>query len=54
MYLDLYKGALSHKINRVDHGLINNKIDTDKAYKLFITINGDGTSFPILSYENQL
>ena len=40
-------------INGKDYGTAIRDLDTDAEYKMFIAINGKGTSFEIISYHNE-
>ena len=53
MCLDLNKGTLSYIINGTNYGVAHDDIDTNKEYKLFITISGYGTTFEIVSYDQR-
>ena len=49
--LDLNKGTLGFVINGTDYGVAYDNIDPDGEYKLFITLNKEGTAFEIVSYH---
>lgn len=53
MILDLKKGTLGYVINGTDYGIARDDVDVNGEYKMFITINGNGTSFEIVSYQNE-
>ena len=53
MVLDLKRGTLGFIINGTDYGVARDDIQIDGEYCMFITVNGKGTSFEILSYKNE-
>ena len=54
VWLDLDHGILSYYLGKENCWIVTNEIDTNKEYKLYVTINGRGTSFEILSYHHQM